>query len=79
MRAFGRSREACDSCALFDIELGRILLCKEGYQGTAEEVAATAVCFDAKVRDVLPVALAAKLCEALPVAAVRLASKMRKQ
>ena len=63
----------------FDIELGRILLCKEGYQGTAEEVAATAGIFDAKVRDVLLAALAAKLCEALPVAAVPRESKMRKK
>ncbi len=28
-----------------DIEFGRILLCKEGYQGTAEEIAATAGAF----------------------------------
>jgi hypothetical protein len=28
-----------------DIEFGRILLCKEGYQGTAEEIAATAGVF----------------------------------
>ena len=63
----------------FDIELGRILLCKEGYQGTAEEVAATAGVFDAKIRDVLLAAVAAKQCEALPVVAVPRASKMRKQ
>ena len=53
-----------------DIEFGRILLCKEGYQGTAEEIAATAGVFDARLREALPAALAAKLGHPLPVAAV---------
>ena len=50
--------------------LGRILLCKEGYQGTAEYIAATVGLVDAKVREALPAALAATLGNPLPVAAV---------
>ena len=59
----------------FDIELGRVLLCKEGYQGSVAEVASTAGIFDAKVRAMRPVALAAKLGDPFPVAAVLRGSK----
>ena len=53
-----------------DIEFGRILLCKVGYQGTAEYIAATAGAFDAKLREALLAALAANLGHPLPVVAV---------
>ena len=46
------------------------MLCKEGYQGTAEYIAATAGVFDDKLREALPAALAANPGHPLPVVAV---------
>ena len=54
-----------------------MLLCKEGYQGSVAEVASTAGIVDAKVRAVLPVALAAKLGDPFPAAAVVRGSKSK--